>query len=275
MENPLVSVILPTFNRMSMVEASVESVMNQNYDNLELIIVNDCSSDGTAEVLQAFTDSRIKIFHNRQRLGLPASRNKGVLQSHGALIFFSEDDLTLKIDCISRLVDSYRRLSSKKYLVGAVGPRLITIDHHLSKVNLPMKGKHLVEISPITGFVKINFDLNTLGPVIVKTLHSCSLIPKAGILKVGGYETNLYKGSYVCEETDFYLRLQKEGYTLFFDPSSVVEHRFGKVGGCILPSRLSQEYYNIRNHLFYLTRFYGIFTPFMFPCFLFEKLVLR
>ena len=277
METPLVSVVLPTFNRASMIGASIKSVQEQSYRNLELVIINDCSSDGTYELLRdlAGFGDRIRVFHNQQRLGSPASRNKGVLHSRGSLVFFSEDDLVLDPDCISVLVDSFRCLSRKGHKVGAVGPRLITVLTGPTRTKGKEQEKCLVKISPITGFVKINFGLNIVGSVIVETLHACSLISRTAILEVGGYEPKLYKGNYSGEETDFYLRLQKKGYTLFFEPRSVVKHYFGKVGGNILPSKFSQEYYNMRNHLMYLARFYGVSTIFMFPCFLFKKLVLR
>lgn len=128
MKNPLVSVVLPTYNRAPIIGASIESILKQSYDQLELIIINDCSSDGTYEKLQSYleSDDRIKIYHNQKRLGLPASRNKGVLLSEGSLIFFSEDDLVLDDNCILTLVKFLSSLDKANRPVGAVGPRLIS-----------------------------------------------------------------------------------------------------------------------------------------------------
>jgi len=269
MEYPLISVILPTYNRASIIEASVQSTLNQTYDNLEVLIINDCSSDATYKILQnlAKSDNRVKVYHNRRRIGLPASRNKGISLSNGSLIFFSEDDLVLDPSCISILVHSFDVLSEANQLTGAVGPRLITMPQGPYKRKLSQQ-RNVVWISPITGEIKCNFELNTSKPIEVETLHSCSLISRNAILRVGGFESKLYQGSYTREETDFYFRLRRNGYKLYFEPRAFARHYYGRIGGCILSSKFSQEYYNIRNHLMFLVRFYGLSAFFMFPCFM-------
>lgn len=259
-----------------MIHASIKSVINQSYNSLELIVINDCSVDDTYEKLQglAESDNRIKIYHNQHHRGSPASRNRGVLLSEGAFVFFSEDDLVLDPDCISTLVGSFKALSKKNQTIGAIGPRLITLDHNSGRI-IHSREKYAVKINPLTGDIRCNFGFNSIKPIEVQTLHSDSLIPRNVILEIGGFECKLYKGSYAREETDFYFRLREKGYKLFFEPRAVVQHHYGRVGGNILVSKFSQEYYNIRNHLMFLVRFYGLSTFFMFPCFFFSRLLLR
>ena len=227
-------------------------------------MVNDASSDKTGEVLESFSmlNGRMKVVNNSCRLGLPASRNKGVSSSKGSLIFFSEDDLVLDDACIFTLVNSLSFLDKAGRPVGAVGPRLITFPRRLNKL------KHVVSVSPITKDIKCNFELNTPRSIEVELLHSCSLIRRNALLSVGGFESRLYKGSYSREETDFYFRLRRKGYRLFFEPNAIAYHYSGGLGGCILPNKLSGEYYNMRNHLLYSVRFYGISTLLMFPAFI-------
>jgi len=256
-----------------MIGASILSVINQRYDPFEVVVINDCSRDNTFEKLQSLAkfDKRVKPYNNQSRKGSPASRNKGVLRSAGPLILFSEDDMVLDPDCISTLVGSFETLS-KDHSIGAVGPRLITLNHNSGEI-IDSKEKHVVKISRLTGDLICNYGLNTIMPVEVQSLHSCSLMPRDAILEIGGFDSRLYKGSYTREETDFYFRLRKKGYKLIFEPRAVMQHYYGRVGGNILPSKFSQEYYNIRNHLMYLARFYRFRGFFMFPCFFFSRLL--
>lgn len=267
---PLVSVILPTFNRHSILSKSIESIIYQKYSNLEIIIINDASSDSTAEVLEKFSriDERVKGINNITRLGLPESRNRGISLSSGSLIFFSEDDLFLERDCISRLVESFHSLD-QSYKLGAVGPRLINVPKRLNKQ------EKIITISPLTKDIHCNFELTTSNVVEVDLLHSCSIFSKTTLRLIGGYERKLYKGSYSREETDLYLRLRRQNYRLFFEPHAVAYHYSGALGGCILPSLSLHEYYNIRNHLFFSIRFYGVTTLLSFPVFIGQFLLRR
>ncbi|MGH7793847.1 MAG: glycosyltransferase family 2 protein [Candidatus Binatia bacterium] len=87
---PLVSVIIPTFNRWPLVGAAVESVLAQSFSNFELIVVDDGSADGTAAEL-ARLGSRLQIFSTPRR-GVSAARNTGVRQSFGRYIAFLDSD---------------------------------------------------------------------------------------------------------------------------------------------------------------------------------------
>jgi len=263
-DNCLVSVILPTFNRCQIIEQSINSVLRQTYRNLELIVVNDGSSDGTSKVLERLRvcDSRLRIIENSPNIGLPSSRNKGVLASRGSLIFFSEDDLLLDDNCVSTLVGSFLSLNDLDNNVGAIGPRLISVPTEANSQ------QEVVFVNPFTKDIRVNFQLDTGQPERVMFLHSCSLIRRDALLKVGGYERNLYMGSFSREESDFYFRLRNNSFNLFFEPKAITYHHSGGLGGCILSSKVKGEFYNVRNHLFYLLRFYGLSTVVFFPSFL-------
>lgn len=92
----MVSVIIPTYNRADIIKASIDSVLAQTYDNFELIVVDDASTDGTEETVRSIGDDRIKfIKHNRNR-GASAARNTGIKNARGQYIaFLDSDDLWL------------------------------------------------------------------------------------------------------------------------------------------------------------------------------------
>ena len=69
MTNPLISVIIPTYNREKTILRSVMSVLNQTYKNLELIVVDDCSTDNTIDILKKIKDNRLIILKHYENRG--------------------------------------------------------------------------------------------------------------------------------------------------------------------------------------------------------------
>ncbi len=91
---PTVSVVLPTYNRRGTLERAMRSVLGQTFDDLELIVVDDGSTDGTEALVAglAEADSRIRYIRNAQNRGQSASRNVGIAESRGQFIAFQDSD---------------------------------------------------------------------------------------------------------------------------------------------------------------------------------------
>ncbi|MBZ0310357.1 MAG: glycosyltransferase, partial [Anaerolineae bacterium] len=95
---PEISVVMSVYNGEAYLKQAVESILNQTFPDFEFIILNDCSIDRTANILQDYAerDSRIKILHNEQNLGLTASLNRGLRAAQGAYIARQDaDDISL------------------------------------------------------------------------------------------------------------------------------------------------------------------------------------
>lgn len=94
MNKPDISVILPTFNRGNIVNHAIDSILNQTFNNLELIIINDASTDNTEQILNEYQkkDPRIKIINNQQNYGCAQSRNIGLKYINANTIAFMDDD---------------------------------------------------------------------------------------------------------------------------------------------------------------------------------------
>ena len=89
---PIVSIIIPTYNRSDLLLRAVNSVLSQSYTDYELIIVDDYSSDNTQEVISSFSDTRIISIQRERNGGLSAARNTGIEQARGEYIAFLDDD---------------------------------------------------------------------------------------------------------------------------------------------------------------------------------------
>jgi glycosyltransferase involved in cell wall biosynthesis len=92
--NPTVSTIIPTYNRAHLIGRAIQSVLNQTYQNFEIIVVDDCSTDNTWEVIKEFIESekRIQYFKHNENKGGSAARNTGIKMAKGDYIAFLDSD---------------------------------------------------------------------------------------------------------------------------------------------------------------------------------------
>ncbi|MGA9059672.1 MAG: glycosyltransferase, partial [Terriglobia bacterium] len=89
---PAVTVIIPTFNRASIVGRAIRSVLGQTYQDWELIVVDDCSTDGTEQAVRSFSDNRIKYIRHDRNCRASAARNTGIRCAQGEYVAFLDDD---------------------------------------------------------------------------------------------------------------------------------------------------------------------------------------
>lgn len=103
---PLVSVVIPVYNAEKTLSSCLESVMNQTYANLEIIVVNDGSTDNSRTIIEdyAIEDSRIVVFE-KENAGLVQARKSGIDIASGKYIQYLDSDDTLHEDAVSLLVD--------------------------------------------------------------------------------------------------------------------------------------------------------------------------
>lgn len=94
MKNPLVSVITPSYNCENTISKTIESVINQSFSNWEMIIVDDCSSDSTRDIVRNYTDndSRIKLVERQWNAGPAIARNVAIENAQGRYIAFLDSD---------------------------------------------------------------------------------------------------------------------------------------------------------------------------------------
>jgi len=91
-KSPAVSVIIPTYNRACSIRRSVQSVLNQTFNDLEVIIIDDGSTDGTKKVLKDFSDKRIRYIRLKEAKGAAVARNIGIKIAVGKFVAFQDSD---------------------------------------------------------------------------------------------------------------------------------------------------------------------------------------
>ncbi len=104
--NPRITIVLPVYNGERYLSESIESILNQEFKDFELIIVDDHSGDGTGEIIENYLakDSRIRCCYNKKNEGLPYSINKGFYISNGEYLTWTSDDNIYHSDAIEKMV---------------------------------------------------------------------------------------------------------------------------------------------------------------------------
>ncbi|MEH1776339.1 glycosyltransferase family 2 protein [Nostoc sp.] len=121
--NPKVSVIIPAYNTEAYIAKAIESALEQTLDDIEVIMVDDGSSDKTVEIAKSFTDQRLKIMVNQQNLGVSAARNRALRAAQGEWIAVLDSDDWYVPDRLEKLV----------YLANEINADMIADDLHLIK----------------------------------------------------------------------------------------------------------------------------------------------
>lgn len=114
MDFPLLTIAVAVYNTEKYLKDCMDSVVNQTYQNLEIICVNDCSTDNSLEILEeyAIKDKRIKIINNEKNLGLGVTRNVGMDAAHGEYILFIDSDDWLDLTACEKLISKAKENNS-------------------------------------------------------------------------------------------------------------------------------------------------------------------
>ena len=204
----LVSVVLPTHNRAHLLPRAINSVLSQTHDNLELIVVDDGSTDDTYQVAARYEDPRVSLIRLTGNHGAPYARNVGITMSKGSFIAFLDSDdewRPVKLEKqVALLLESPR-------FVGAAGAG-VTIrrqlgDEVVTKQVVPKERIGNIQDELLSGR---SFPGKPLWPGSTSSI----LIRKECLEKVGGFDENLR----CAQEHDLYIRLSK-----YFDFVAVPE----------------------------------------------------
>ncbi len=116
---PAVTVVIPTFNRAAIVGRAIRSVLGQTCQDWELIVVDDCSTDGTEQAVRCFSDNRIKYIRHDRNRRVSAARNTGIRCAQGEYVAFLDDDDEWLPEKLQKDVEAFRNSDPEVGLVYA------------------------------------------------------------------------------------------------------------------------------------------------------------
>lgn len=194
MQDPQISVIIPTYNRQHCLPHAVKSVLGQDFENFEIIVVDDASTDGTGQIGLELMDPRIRYIRLPERVGAQAARNQGLALSRSDLVcFLDSDDLMLPRSLSVRFRHFQDHpdceCSYSDYEVSFSGLR-----------NLLIKKVSLADIEPPALYRRVLTQLK-LAPVIV------IMARRESILEIGGFDPSLP----ASHDDDLYIQFSRRG----------------------------------------------------------------
>ncbi len=211
-KSPLVSVIIPAYNVKKYIADTIQSVIDQTYSNLEIIVVNDASTDGTPEVLERLGSNhpQLKIIHQKENIGAAAARNKGYLNAKGNFIKFLDADDMINpemIECQMILV------KNEDCIISAKWGRFI---NNLSTFKLSPEDcwQTLTSTEWICSSWKNAQSMTTPGIFLIPK----NLIEKAGLWNM---ELSLF------DDTEYFTRTILAAKKVIFSPDSTLYYRSG------------------------------------------------
>lgn len=187
---PLVSIIIPTFNRKAYVADAIDSCLAQTHRNCEIIVVDDGSSDGTGHFLKERYGERIRYIHQENQ-GPGIARNRGIAAANGQYIHFLDADDQLHAEKIAIGLEAFRQ-----------HPDLSVVYTHYQQV--ASDGVTPVETGPFEGYTD-DIYCELLRQTGCRILTSSSMLRSAALRAVGGFANDEEFRS--AEDWDLFLRL--------------------------------------------------------------------
>jgi glycosyltransferase involved in cell wall biosynthesis len=212
MINPLVSIIMPCYNRASIIQESITSVIHQTFKNWELIIVDDGSSDNSVDIiLQFLEDHRIVFIQRKHEIkGASSCRNIGLRKASGKYIVYLDSDDLLTQNCLQNRLNEFDKNQDFDFLV------FPTLLFNKEVYDLNILWNIDKNENDLERFLRVDALWQTTGPIY----------KKESLIKLNGFDENLE----FWQDFDLHIRLLINDFTykkfLFYQPDNF--HRVHK-----------------------------------------------
>ncbi len=176
MNKPSVSICIPVYNAEKTIASTIQSVLDQTFQDWQLIIVDNCSTDKTLDVVKTFTDKRIRLFQNETNCGMVNNWNKCLEKADTDYIQLLCADDELEKDCIER---KYKFLSEHENLVAVFGGTFIINEEN----KIILKRRHFSKDCIINGnkIIKTSFRTKNIFGEPSNVMFKRTAMQKAGI----------------------------------------------------------------------------------------------
>lgn len=235
----LVSIVLPTHNGAQWLEQSIQSVLEQSYPNIELIIVDDCSTDSTPLLADAYArkDTRVRVIHNATNQKLPRSLNIGFADARGDYLTWTSDDNWYEPEAIEKMV-AYLNAHDE---VGMVACDFSKIDGD-------------------TGELIAVMHLNPSAEELLKgnQIGACFMYRRSVAERVGTYD----EAKFLVEDYDYWLRIRLTADIGKIDETLYNYRTHDKSLSLTMPERVMERAKNLQLEMLplYKKQFPGIDT---------------
>jgi glycosyltransferase involved in cell wall biosynthesis len=209
LKQPLVSVIITTYNRVNIVNRCIDSVLNQNYKNLEIIVVDDCSTDNTREFFKKNYTKEVKYIRHEINLGVQHASNTGYKYARGKYVaFIGDDDRWSDSNKLIEQVNIFENDKNKRYGVVTTDIKVIS-----------NKKKYKKNITKPKNLVKHILRSNGI-------IYGSAALLRSDIFKQSGlFAKDLPRGT----DSDVFRRIILLGYDVYFIKKDMVDYYFNGV----------------------------------------------
>lgn len=208
-KNPKISVIIVSWNVAGSLKRCLESVFVTQYLNLEVIVIDNASSDNSVKVAKSF--SKAKVIVNTQNSGFPKAVNVGLRQSGGDYILILNPDTRIPKDFFIKALD----FAASRPDMGVMGPKFTDLDSS-------PQGSIFKESTIFKNYPK--YSLDTVSEVDAVS-GACMFLPKRTIAQIGKFTEEVFM---YYEDLDYCRRIRNAGLKVYYNPDISIVHEHGQ-----------------------------------------------
>lgn len=255
---PLVTAIVPTWNLKDIFLECLESITKQDYPNMEIVVVDNASVDGTSAAVKKKYAKKVKLITNKKNLGSTGGMNCGLKYANGDYIWFVDHDNILNKDMLTQLVT----LAETDPNIAVVTPKIY---YWKPRDTIWSAG---TSVSLITGinYSREGKDVGQYDKVEEVDIAPANFIVRKDVIDKHGFYDDVFWVSY--EDSDFCYRIKQKGYKIMYTPKAVCYHKVPFLDKKAGKERwLGRAYLTARNKIIFMRKdspYFLLFTL-MYP----------